>query len=597
FCWVFPKTAAGGGMGFGTTTQPSDDDETLAYIKPEDTATIVPSDMKTNPIFLVPQERREALLREICGGKPDFPHVHILRGDLGTKSREIHEALLTAYQGDWRRVMGHIRVERFYVSRRYRAAAVSIEPQSNVDAEARQMTTDASIANLPAALQNLRLYEVGGDLVDANRGVVEYSDFLKRPLDYNKYLLTTTEKGTIRLPGALAYLDLVMIGSANEKHLDGFKTDPNFTSFKGRMELVTVPYVLEYEKEVQIYRDQLQSIAERKHIAPHAARATALWAILTRLWKPDPNHYPERLREVMNRLTPLAKALLYQGRDPGELERFSAEEVKHLRSALPRISSEYRTGVVYEGRFGASPREMKTILVGASYREETKCLTPITVVAQLKALVRDKTVYDFLKLEPKGTYNDPARFVDDIDRAVVRVVLREMKDSMALVDEEEYDRRFDEYFQHAIAYTRGSKVRDPISGDDKDPDPSILNGVEKLLETGDDIDLFRQNLIAKIGADAVNRPGEKVNFRKLFPDILRSLKTGFYTGRGVTIEQIQKDFSMVGTPDFDKLPTDRQEQVERTLTNMDERYGYCRDCALEMAAYALKKTSAQAQDA
>ncbi|MFB3065742.1 MAG: serine protein kinase PrkA [Planctomycetota bacterium] len=591
FSWIFPKTGAEGReLGFGGRGEPGDISETLAYLPQEEQAAVVPSDLKTNPFFLVPREDREELLRELCGGVPDFPHGHILRGDMGTKSRAIFEALLTSHQGDWKQVMRYVRVERFRMSRRYRTGAVTIEPQSNVDAEARQVTPDLSLQNLPPALQNLRLMEVSGDLIDANRGLVEYSDFLKRPLDLNKYLLTTTEKGTVRLPGALAYLDLVLIGSANEKQLDEFKRQPIFTSFKGRMELVTVPYLLEYEKEVEIYRDQLNTISRRLHITPHTARVAALWAVLTRLWRPDPAHYEEPLKSVVTRLTPLAKALLYQAKDPGELEDLTAEDVKTLRDSLSPIAAEYRDDVLYEGRFGASPREMKTLLLDASYATASSCLTPIAVLSQLRLLVREKTVYDFLKLEPKGGYNDAARFVDDVERAFVRVVLRELNDSMELVDESEYDRKFDRYFHHAVAYVRGTRVRDPVSGESRDPDPGVLAGLENLVSTGSDIDLFRKELIAKIGAYSVDRPGEEVNFKELFPELLRALKSDFYATRMESVRQVRADFLLRGTAGFERLTPDRRERVETMFGNLEQHYGYCPQCALEMLAFAVKRS-------
>jgi len=598
FGWVFPRSEVeGGGLGFGGRQRETEDLDTFAYLEPTEIASTVASDMKTNPFFLVPREHRKALLHEFCGGPPHFPHVHVLRSDMGTKSRAIYEALMTAYKGDWRKVMRFIRVERLYISRRYRKGAVTIEPQGTVDAESRQVTADMNLANLPSALHNLRLYEVQGDLVDANRGLLEFSDFLKRPLEYNKYLLTTTEKGTIRLPSALAYLDVVMIGSANEKHLDAFKTDPNFTSFKARMELVTVPYLLEYEKEVEIYRDQMESIAKRLMVAPHSARCAALWAVLTRLWRPDPSHYEEPLRGAIGRLTPLTKALLYQERDPGDLEDLASEDVKLFRDNLAAIAGEWRDGVVFEGRFGASPREMKTILLDASFRTKTKCFTPVAVLAELRNLVRDKSVYDFLKLEPKGLYNNPGRFVEDVDRAVVRLVSRELQDSMALVDEEEYDRRFQEYFRHVTAYIRGTRVTDPHTGEERKPDPAVLRGVEGLLPTGNDIDLFRQGLIGKVAAYSLAHPGERPNYRLLFPEILRALKGDFYDTRQDAITQIENDLLLVGTPAWDSINRERGEQVETTLANMESRYSYTRECALEMAGYALRKSRAQKKKA
>jgi len=597
FSWIFPRSdVEGGGLGFSSRDS-ADKIETFAYLDAENIASMVPSDLKSNPIYLIPSTERAAFLRDICKGEPDFPHEHVLRGELGTKSRTIFEALLTAHKGDWREVMRYVRVERFSVSRRYQTSAVTIEPQqANIDAESRQVTADLNLVNLPPALQNLRLFEIHGDLVDANRGLLEYSDFLKRPLELNKYLLTTTEKATVRMPGALAFLDLVMIGSANEKHLDGFKADPNFTSFMGRMDLVTVPYLLEYEGEVEIYRDELDSIAKRMTICPHTARTAALWAVLTRLWRPDPGHYPEELRPVIGKLSPLAKALLYQGRDPSDLTDLTAEEVKQLRGALPDIVAEYRDAVIFEGRFGASAREMKRIMLDASYRAPTKLFTPMTVLDALRDLVRDKTVYDFLKLEPKGDYNDPARFVDEVDRAVVRLFLRELKDSMALVEEQEYDRRFQEYFTHVIAHTRQKQVTDPVSGEERDPDPSILDGVEELLDTGDEINIWRQNLIGKIGAFSVNHPGEKVNYRQLFPDILRKLKKDFYGARKGAIREIEDDLLLVDAPAWDSIPEPRREQVETTFRNMEERYGYTRDCSLEMARHCLAKSRASEQD-
>ncbi|MHC4339480.1 MAG: hypothetical protein ACYSX0_04595, partial [Planctomycetota bacterium] len=294
-------------------------------------------------------------------------------------------------------------------------------------------------------------------------------------------------------------------------------------------------------------------------------------------------------------LTPLAKALLYQGRDPGELEDIPTDELKVMRDGLRQIAAEYRDGVVYEGRFGASPREMKGILLDASYRLDAGCFTPMAVLAELRNLIKDKTVYDFLKLEPKGRYNNPDQFVDDVDRAVVRVILREAKDSMALVEEEEYDRHFEEYFLHVIAHTRGSRVTDPITGEDKVADPGVLHGVETLLDTGEDIELFRKNLIGKIGAFSVNQPGQPVNYRQLFPGILRALKQDFYGRRQHAVRQVEEDLLLVDTPGWGNLSEERQEQVETTLANMESRHGYSRECGLLMLRYALSKSPPGAQ--
>jgi serine protein kinase len=109
-----------------------------------------------------------------------------LRGDLSHRNRQIFEALLSSYHGDLSKVLRHVQIERFFVSRRYRQAAATVEPQLAVDARSRQLTMDRSLGSLPPALQSLTLYEYQGELVDGNRGVIDFADLLKRPLESYK---------------------------------------------------------------------------------------------------------------------------------------------------------------------------------------------------------------------------------------------------------------------------------------------------------------------------------------------------------------------------------------------------------------------------
>ena len=90
-----------------------------------------------------------------------------------------------------------------------------IEPQTTIDAQSR-MLSHGTMAGLPPVLGHETLVEAYGDLVDGNGGVVEFSDFFKRPMEASKYLLTTAERGTLNLAGYTAQLNLVMFGTTNE---------------------------------------------------------------------------------------------------------------------------------------------------------------------------------------------------------------------------------------------------------------------------------------------------------------------------------------------------------------------------------------------
>src|SRR5262249_24985631 len=152
-----------------------------------------------------------------------------------------------------------------------------------------------------------------------------------------------------------------------------FKEYPDWNSFKGRMELVTVPYLKRFSDEIEIYARKIVPSAIDKPLAPHVVEAAALWAVLTRLKWPDPDHYEPPLREVIRRLKPLEKLKLY---DQGEVPRWcTSVQARELTSAIGQIFDEYRTVLYYEGQRGASAREIRTLILNAAHHPNYRCLT------------------------------------------------------------------------------------------------------------------------------------------------------------------------------------------------------------------------------
>src|SRR6266849_283486 len=334
FNWIFPsEKLVKGSIGFGEANAGTMRVESYAHLEGEQVDARIQCELKDSPLFLLPRSERQRLLREST--KPDdvFQLAQgILEGELCAKCRQIYAALLQSYNGDVLKVLRHVQVERFYISRRYMAGAVTVEPQMAVDADYRQVTHDRSHGALPGALQNLALFEPYGPLVAGNRGVIEFSDLLKRPLEHYKYLLGTVETGVARMSHFLLHLDCALIASTNEKHLSAFKEMSDFASFKGRIELVRVPYLRTVSEERQVYDFRLPETVG-KHIAPHASWVAAEWAVLTRLKKPVSDRYKGELRKLVDHLTPLEKLKLYDhGETPDRLGGSHAKELKkHLQ--------------------------------------------------------------------------------------------------------------------------------------------------------------------------------------------------------------------------------------------------------------------------
>ncbi len=388
FNWIFPsEKLVKGTLGFSDRAGGSSAERELAsYAKLEGDAldARITCELKDHPIFLVPRIERKALLDQALAtartqGPDDFAlSAYIAQGDLCNKCRAIFDSLSSAYHGDYLKVLRHVQVERFYVDRRYQQAALTVEPQMSVDAAYRQVTADKTVSNLPPALQSLSLFEPYGPLVPANRGLIEYADLLKRPLEAFKYLLGTSETGTVPMEHFLLHLDLVLIASSNEKHLAAFKELPDFASFKGRIELVRVPYLRRYSVEQDIYDQRVTQGTVGRHVAPHATRVASLWAMLTRLKKPIADRYHGQLRDLVDDLSPVEKLKLY---DSGETpDRLSLQEAKELKNHLADLYNESDTYPRYEGGSGASAREIKTALFNAAQNAEARCLTPLTVL-------------------------------------------------------------------------------------------------------------------------------------------------------------------------------------------------------------------------
>src|SRR5262249_62250257 len=102
--------------------------------------------------------------------------------------------------------------------------------------------------------------------------------------------------------------------------------------------------------------------ARRAALPP--AHVAARWAVLSRMRKPQIERFPSTLAEVIGKLSPLDKAELYAtGHVPREL---SPDRARELAAHIKDLWHESDTYPIYEGRVGASPREMQGVLLTAT---------------------------------------------------------------------------------------------------------------------------------------------------------------------------------------------------------------------------------------
>jgi serine protein kinase len=582
FAWVFPTREKGSaGIGFGgAPIREILGEESFARLDGDLIQARLTDENKDHPIYLLPIPARQQLLDELfpedsskdsqaSAAEHDHTFVvsHSIRnGELSTRNRRIFDALLAGYHGDLRKVYQHVQVERLYLSRTYRSGLVDVEPKQTVDARSFPVTGDRAFATLPPAVSGQVLYGTQGDLVDAQRGIISFSDLLKRPYEQYKYLLTATESARVMLDHLLLGLDVVFTGSANDINLLEFRKlrAAEYQSFRARLDLISVPYLLDYRVERKIYQEQVGDLLRGVHIAPHVSRILALWGVMTRLRQPDVAKYPNKVAKVLARIGPLEKADLYAyGHVPTGL---SSEEARELLAIVPSMYAERYEHVVastqgtdhllgdYEGSFGASVRDLKNVLLAAAsdpppetvhkpvpgQSEAQRTITVPRLFRELREFLGDAahhgwmhlgpTAVGYHKLDGDGSITDLAysRWLDLSDR--------EIREALGLVDEHRYLELFRKYVIQASHFVKGERIFDAVTEQLTDPDENFMRELEKAMDPNAKPG-FRQDILARIGAWALSHPDEEPAYPHIFADYFSRMREDYYRQQKDTVRK------------------------------------------------------------
>ncbi|MBI5533558.1 MAG: serine protein kinase PrkA [Deltaproteobacteria bacterium] len=593
FHWVFPNTKTiKGSIGFSDSRDRASSlssGASYAHLSDSEIDSRLVIEVRDHPLFLIPVEQRRSLIDELWtrAGFDQAPSQWLLRGQLAYKNQQVFEALLSKYKGSLSEVLRHVQVERYFVSRRYRVGAVTLGPQMSVDAGERQVTADQSLGSLPTVLQATPLFEAFGELVDAHGGVLEFSDLLKRPLDAYKYLQLSVETGEVALSRQNLQLNCVMIGSANEIHLAAFREHPEFPSFRGRLELIRTPYLLSYLDEQKIYDVQIASQVGR-HVAPHATQIAAMFAVLTRLMPPEAEHFTGDLAKIAPSLTAIEKADLFgTGAMP---PRLSLDETNVLHAGMLEVYEEGRSRPIYEGILGASPREMRGVMLDASQSSSYKCLSPLAVIEELDELCTRSSQFAWLREERRsGGYHDHAAFREILRDRLLDRWEEEMRNASGLVDDAQYGGLFELYIEHVTAWTRGERIRNRATGAYEEANERMMLEVEGLLGWKGEAAEFRKSLLSTIAAWAIDHPGERARNEVVFGDHIKKLREAVFEKLRKPIAELCRDIVSFVRDGDQTFQEPRRSELRKVLDSLASMYGYCDQCARDAAAMLVRK--------
>lgn len=598
FSWVFPiDHLVKGKLGLANVTPSDRNVKSYAHLDDIEINAILPSDMKDHPLLLLPLEFRKKFITDALKDDAEYletiKQTALFKSDLSKRNRMIYNAMLKNYKGNHTEVLKHIRVERFTISKRYSTGAVTIEPQIHVDARLQQITMDKRLASLPPGLQSLNLFSMHGELVMANRGILEYSDLLKRPLDTYKYLLMTMETGNINLQGILTELDIFFIGTSNEVHLAAFKQHPDYNSFKGRFNFIRVPYLLNYNEEMKIYKKQVATLKDKCDFTQDALKALCFFSIMCRLRGPQSKNYHEKkLSDIAIKLNPLEKCLLLgDGEMPGYL---NVEDKQILAYGLKDLRNEFKYENLYEGKFGPSPRDMKNFIYELANSNENVSL--IEILDFLEKITLRANEFDFLNMTSQGDYHHPVRFISLIKEHFVTELDKKLRSALGLVDDRSYEEHLKRYIENINSQIKGEKIKNEITGKYEESDQYFIVEFEKSISLKEDAVKFRSFLISKLGAYYLDHPGQNISYQNVFPDLVEKLQESFRIEQEKMIKIVSANIvfyekEIVENEDSTKkqMNAKHRDMIDKILDNLMSNCDYNKLTAFSLLKYIISE--------
>jgi serine protein kinase len=494
--------------------------------------------MHEEPLHLVPEELRADFKRQFG--------VHI-EGDLCPVCQ-------WKLRHEWGDNIQDVPVVRIKFSERERIGIGTFKPSDPKSQDVSELTGSVNLSLLTqiGVESDPRVYNFDGELNKANRGLMEFIEMLKADKRFLYELNTVAGEQMIKIGRfALIYTDVVVIAHTNEYEYNAYFSNKENEAMIDRMFVVKVPYNLQVSQEVRIYEkliqqsqwsDETQDLS-KVHIAPHSLRVAAMFAVLSRLKPPK--------KSGMSLMT---KMKLYDGeRQVGDWDQ---RHVKELREEYPD-----------EGMTGVSPRFILNRLSAAMVRGDKGYITPIDV---LRSIRDGLTEYTSNEEERKKLLT----LLDDVRKEYDEQIKKEVQRFFVYSYEEAAHTLLENYLDNVDAYCNKTKVRDPITGEEVDPDEKLMRSIEEQIGVSENAkrefregimrsvaSLARRGVRFEIGSD--ERLREAIE-RKLFADL----------------KDVVKITTSTRTPDPEQL-----RKINDVIDRMVSQGGYTPESANEILRY------------
>lgn len=438
-------------------------------------------------------------------------------------------------------------VERIFFSEDRRIGIGTFSPSDPKSQDIADLTGSIDFSTIAkyGSESDPRAYRFDGELNKANRGIMEFQEMLKLDEKFLWHLLSLTQEGNFKAGRfALISADELIVAHTNEAEYRSFISNKKNEALHSRIIVMPIPYNLKVSEEEKIYEKMIRESDVRDvHIAPHTLRIAAMFTILTRLKEPK--------RKDIDLIT---KMRLYDGE---MVEGFSDVDVEELKKEYPD-----------EGMEGIDPRYVFNRISSAIIKKETKSINALDVLRSLK---------DGLDSHPSITQEQKEKYLNFISMArkeYDELAKKEVQKAFVYSYEESAKTLLENYLDNVEAYCNKTKLRDPLTGEEINPDEKLMRSIEEQIGISENAKkAFREEILIRISAFA--RKGKKFDYnshdrlreaiqKKLFADL----------------KDVVKITTSTTTPDEQQL-----KKINEVIARLIDEYGYNSTSANELLRY------------
>lgn len=357
-------------------------------------------------------------------------------------------------------------------------------------------------------------------------------------------LLSLSQEGNFKAGRfALISADELIIAHTNEAEYRAFISNPKNEALRSRLWVMPIPYNLKVSEEVKIYQKLIRQADIEVHIAPYALWAAAVFSILSRL-KESKKHGMDLIKKMK----------LYDGED---VEGFKQKDVAELLSEAED-----------EGMSGVDPRYVVNRIASALITSDTRCINALDILRALKEGLDQ--LPSVKKEEKEKLINYIALARQEYDE----IAKKEIQRAFVYSYEESARALFNNYLDNVEAYVNHTKVRDPITDEELDPDEKLMRSIEEQIGVTENAKrAFREEILIRLSSYA--RKGKQFDYNSH-----ERLREAIEKKLFADMRDIVKITTSTRNPDPEQL-----KRINAVIDRLISQHGYCSTCANELLKY------------